>query len=240
MQIPIYDNIEVEWVSGATPTAYLYDDQGNTLNELTLTDTTLDELFDLLRSHGFTPILPNIIYPDHPDATAVFGDHHYDLYVTPNYLFNAQERAVVSTYDDKQGYVVTLSTPDETAFLRSFLSEHNVPHVWIGAKDESETEWKWITGPESGQQFWEGYDTGRSTCPSGVTWRSGEPNNADDDEDCAILHASDAACNDVRCMLEKSALVVEYGDTSLEGVVFEDPAPPPSSLPVEGEEKTDL
>ncbi|WP_333878606.1 T9SS type B sorting domain-containing protein [Flavobacterium sp.] len=99
---------------------------------------------------------------------------HYYLYI-PNLGItwsDAKIAAENSTYYGLQGYLATLTSPEEA----QIAGEQNTGAGWIGGSD-SETEgiWKWMTGPENGTVFWNGNFTGFTN--NFAFWNSGEPND---------------------------------------------------------------
>jgi len=213
-QLKYYENVEVQWVPGATPTAYFYSADGTEVNNAELGDKSIEELFELFSSHGFTPARPVITYPSEPTSSASFGGHYYELYNTANFFQDANEFAQGRTHEGLQGALLTVTVPDENAFVVGLLSSNGVDKVWIGGQDESEGEWKWIGGEESGTMFWKGKSEGSAVDNHFVNWRAGEPNDVDD-EDCAIMYGGDGKWNDGSCVLEKASLVIEYGNQPL-------------------------
>ncbi|MDZ4778952.1 MAG: lectin-like protein [Planctomycetia bacterium] len=88
---------------------------------------------------------------------------------------NARSEAETLTYDGLTGYLATITSAVETDFLQQRLP--NGGPKWIGASDAaSEGEWRWMTGPETGELFWQGAQDG--TAVSYADWNSGEPNNS--------------------------------------------------------------
>ena len=82
---------------------------------------------------------------------------------------------------------------------------------WIGASDAAqEGVWKWVTGPESGTQFWSGSSWGSSYGGAFENWGSGEPNNFGD-EDYGHFR-SDGKWNDIDNVYSAvQGYIVEYG-----------------------------
>jgi len=210
-QLKSYDNLEVQWVPGATPTAHFYDTDGSELDKVELGDRSLEELFELFSKHEFTPSRPVITYPSEPTATASFGGHHYELYPTLNFFHGAYDFARGRIHDGMMGSLLTITSPEENAFVTGFLSSNDVEKTWLAGQDLSEGEWAWIGGAERGTMFWKGKHQGEAVGNSFVNWREGEPNDVDD-EDCAMFYGSDGKWNDGTCATEKASLVIEYGD----------------------------
>ncbi len=95
---------------------------------------------------------------------------------------NAKIAAENSTYYGLQGYLVTISSADEA----QLSGEQSSGAGWIGGSDEQlEGIWRWMTGPEIGNIFW---DSIVGFTPSFEKWNIGEPNN-NGDEDYAHITA---------------------------------------------------
>lgn len=101
---------------------------------------------------------------------------HYYFYVESlGISWNAARAAAENLdYFGLQGYLATLTTPEEAVLA----GEQSSGTGWIGGSDsEQEGVWKWMTGPETGQVFWNG--TANGSAPNGAYafWNAGEPNN---------------------------------------------------------------
>jgi len=223
-----YNNLNVEWVPGAAPTAYFYDESGSQIAEVALGDRTFEELQSLFAEYSFTPTLEFTPYPDEPLGEREYGGHTYKVYSTENELAKAKEFA-----QDSGGYLVTVTSAQEQDFLGKVLTEFKIPKVWLGASDkEEEGVWKWMDGPEKSVVFW------NSNPDAGIQgyslWFKGEPNNVNS-EHCSMLFPD--GWNDVSCDVEKSALVLEIGNDPLK----EEPLPPaPDSPESPTDSKSDL
>jgi len=213
-QLKSYENVEVQWVPGAIPTAYLYSADGTEVDKVELGDRSLPELLELFSNHGFTPNRPVVAYPSEPTASASFGGHYYELFSPANFFLDAYDFARSRTHNGQQGAMLTVTAPEENAFVVELITSNGIEKVWLGAQDLSENEWRWIGGVESGNLLWLGRSEGVAVDRCYVNWRVGEPNDVDD-EDCAILYGSDGKWNDGTCNLEKASLVIEYGDEPL-------------------------
>jgi len=131
---------------------------------------------------------------------------------------------------NQSGYVLTITSAQENKFVYAFLLENDVESVWLGAHDsDTEGVWKWNregNGPEANKQFYqkpkiltsEQEVTKQeiiSNDQSFSNWRKDEPNDADADEDCAVISGANGGWNDVRCGFVDSCLIVEYGSSEL-------------------------
>ncbi|WP_111684437.1 T9SS type B sorting domain-containing protein [Winogradskyella tangerina] len=106
---------------------------------------------------------------------------HYYLYVPDIGITwsDARDTAASQTYFGLQGYLATITTPEEV----QLTGEQTLGTGWIGGTDSGvEGTWRWETGPEAGQVFWNGAVSG--SAPDGVFsyWNLGEPNNLGDED----------------------------------------------------------
>jgi len=224
-----FDNVAVEWVPGAAPTAYFYDGSGIEVSQSELGDRTLTELMDIFKEKGFEPHVTTNPYSADPEATREYGGHTYHFFSAENPLSIAEDQA-----RKLGGYIATITSALEHAFLGESLNELKINKAWLGAGDhEEEGEWKYSGGSEKDTLFFS------SKPDSGISgysnWFGGEPNDADS-EDCSTFFPD--GWNDVSCLTEKAPLVVEVGNEPL----VEPLAPPTRStepIPVE-ETKSDL
>jgi len=209
-QLGVYKNIEVEWVPGMTPTAYLIDTHGVTLKQFEITDKDLDQVLEDLKNNGLEPVLRTAEYPDTPLASTEFGGHHYELYHVPSFFHEAKTFAESKEKEGEKGYLLTITSKTEDVKLREFLDQNQVSAVWLGAQDtEEEGNWKWIGGPEKEKLFW---SKGTSTENEYVSWKEGEPNDVNN-EDCGAF--TNEGWNDELCDSTQLSVVVEYGSSPL-------------------------
>lgn len=99
--------------------------------------------------------------------------HYYEFVSASGITWtDAQIAASNRTYFGLQGYLATLISQEEADFSGSQAQGVG----WIGANDTAvEGEWRWVTGPEAGTQFWSGNVGGTEL--TYAFWNSGEPNN---------------------------------------------------------------
>lgn len=116
------------------------------------------------------------------DGTTVFATngHFYEFVTAPQITWqDAKVAAEQRTYNGMQGYLATVTSAAEDGFVSQKLNGEG----WIGASDAAvEGTWKWVTGPEAGQQFWSGLWNGSSVNGMYENWAGGEPNNAGDED----------------------------------------------------------
>lgn len=113
--------------------------------------------------------------------------HYYEFVSDPGISWTDAETAAGNRmYFGLQGYLVTLTSQAEADFSGQQASGFG----WIGANDVAvEGEWRWVTGPEAGTQFWSGAVGGTEV--TYANWNGGEPNNCCGGEDYA--HIADAS-----------------------------------------------
>jgi len=198
-----FENIAVEYVPGATPTAFFYDKENNEIDSVLLVsngDIELEDLKTLLSQHGFElrrPILPV------PALTAeiTLDDVHYQFYGPGKLYFKeAEDFASSLSHNGEKGRLLTFSCKLQEDKITEWISSISPDALtWLGVSDQDvEGEWKWSNGKLLDGQ---GYSN----------WHENEPNNADN-EDCAAYKLN-SGWNDVSC--DNSAqLIVEFGPFS--------------------------
>ncbi len=94
------------------------------------------------------------------------NDHWYGVIPTAQYWQDAVTTAAAQTHDGLPGYLATITSAEENAFIVGQIivgltPPTILPQYWLGGKDPWTNRWQWITG-----EAW-GY----------TNWASGEPNN---------------------------------------------------------------
>ncbi len=99
--------------------------------------------------------------------------HYYEFVSDLGISWSDAEIAASNrTYFGLQGYLVTLTSQVEADFSGSQAQGVG----WIGATDDAiEGEWRWVTGPEAGTQFWDGGIGGTEL--TFAFWNANEPND---------------------------------------------------------------
>lgn len=105
--------------------------------------------------------------------------HWYDFVSSTVCWDVARDAAAATTFQGQPGYLATITTQAENDFIVAQFGLGFAGSAWIGASDAGvEEDWRWVTGPETGLQFWQGDQTGATTPPfSYANWGSSEPND---------------------------------------------------------------
>lgn len=148
------------------------------------------------------------------------NDHIYEFVDAPTGIDwnDANADALSRTKYGLTGYLVTITSDQEN----TFIAERMLVDGWMGASDAGvDGEWRWVTGPEAGTQFWQGLDAGSGGAPVGgeySNWLDIEPNNFGGDEDCGQFYAQQGpdllgTWNDLDCGNNGiNGYIVEYGE----------------------------
>lgn len=146
--------------------------------------------------------------------------HFYQYVSDPGISWtDARNAAAASSLYGLTGYLATVTSSTENDFIAAKLAGNG----WLGASDSAqEADWRWVTGPEAGTQFWQGDDgscgAGTPGTPGPVNglysnWAGGEPNNCPPAENYAHFYSSNGTWNDFPDSAGASidGYVVEYG-----------------------------
>ncbi len=113
------------------------------------------------------------------------------------------------------GYLVTVTSAAEQACLQNNAVAGS---WWSGGSDAAvEGVWRWVTGPEAGTQFWQGFGGGFATPPFNyANWFAGEPNSPA--EDYMVWNGPPFGWNDVGITNPiVCGYIIEY-DTNPDGI----------------------
>jgi len=106
------------------------------------------------------------------------------------------EAAELNGVPEVTGHLATITSQAENDVVAALLTATS----WLGGSDdEVEGVWRWVVGPEAGQQFWQGLAGGSAVGGAYENWAPGEPNQffgPGNPENFAHLRA-DALWNDL-------------------------------------------
>ena len=120
----------------------------------------------------------------------------------------ARSAALATTFKGQQGYLVTITSSDEDAFVFNNVPQTN---IWFALTDEAvEGQWRINAGPEAGTliKTANGQFTG-NIAGQYNNWAPGEPNNSGN-EDYAVTKWNGSQWNDLPNNFS-CAYVIEYG-----------------------------
>lgn len=114
--------------------------------------------------------------------------HFYDFVSGSLSWTEAEAAASALSFGGQPGYLATITSAGENQFLSDTFGTGFAQSAWIGANDAAvEDEWRWVTGPEAGTQFWQGDQAGMTTPPFDyANWGTTEPNDFNN-EDYAVF-----------------------------------------------------
>jgi len=141
--------------------------------------------------------------------------HYYEFVNNPGISWNNALTAAASrTLYGMNGYLATVTSAEENAFIAPKLGGTG----WMGASDAAvEGQWRWVSGPEAGQQIstpwtpWNLYSSGGYS-----NWSSGEPNNWGGNENAGQFYVG-GTWNDLNANNTVQGYVVEYGGAGFGG-----------------------
>lgn len=139
------------------------------------------------------------------------NDHWYEFISVNETWQDAKVAAEGRIFQTLRGYLATVMSLEELEFIRANVTR---TLAWAGGSDESgEDVWRWVTGPEAGQIFYDGNDASATTF---APWAPGEPNDCCGGEDHLHLNWNgDGEWNDhggPGNSGQMNGYVVEYGE----------------------------
>lgn len=188
------------------------------------------------RVAGMFLLLPCLLVPSPAAAVPLLNSangHYYD-YVPygPGSSVSWQSAfalADASSYLGAQGYLATITSASEQAFIESLLAGYTFPsgfvNVAIGGSDSvQEGVWRWVAGPEAGTQFWQGGTGGTPVGGSFAFWETvGGVRRQPDSDDYLAIEVNSGAPNrisDYRYQwndhsgVSMYGYIVEYGNVN--------------------------
>lgn len=141
--------------------------------------------------------------------------HYYDFISSPVNWATALANSAASTHLGLQGYLVTITSAEEQAFITNSITPSTDTVTWMSASDSaSEGTYVWQAGPEAGDVL------------TYLNWAPGEPNNLGNEDFIHFNWSTGGRWNDIPGTLNY-AYVIEYGG-------FLDAVPAPGALALLG------
>jgi hypothetical protein len=135
--------------------------------------------------------------------------HFYRPIATGATYTNARASSLLTTFKGQQGYLVTITSADEDAFIFA-----NVPQssIWFALTDEeSEARWTIDAGPEKGTLIKINNGQTNGNIPGQYNnWAGGEPNNSGNEDYAVTKWGGGSQWNDLPNHFS-CAYVIEYG-----------------------------
>jgi hypothetical protein len=135
--------------------------------------------------------------------------HFYKPISTGATYTNARAASLLTTFKGQKGYLVTITSADEDAFIFA-----NVPQssIWFALTDEaSEARWTIDAGPEKGTLIKINNGQTNGNIPGQYNnWAGGEPNNSGDEDYAVTKWGGGSQWNDLPNHFS-CAYVIEYG-----------------------------
>jgi hypothetical protein len=137
--------------------------------------------------------------------------HFYRPITTGATYTNARAASLLTTFKGQTGYLVTITSADEDAFIFNNVPQSN---IWFALTDEaSEARWTIDAGPEKGTLIKINNGQLNGNIPGQYNnWAPGEPNNSGN-EDYAVTKWNGSQWNDLPNHFS-NPYVIEYGTWS--------------------------
>jgi hypothetical protein len=136
--------------------------------------------------------------------------HFYKPVTTGTTYTAARAASLTTTFKGQTGYLVTITSASENAFIFSNVPQAN---IWFAATDEV-TDGKWVidAGPEKGTVM----KTSNGQLNGNITgiynnWAGGEPNGSNHSEDYAVTNWSGASTWNDLSNNWSNPYIIEYG-----------------------------
>lgn len=137
--------------------------------------------------------------------------HFYKPVTTGVFYTTARAAALTTTFKGQTGYLVTITSADEDAFIQA-----NVPatNIWFACTDEV-IDGRWVidAGPEKGTVVKTSNPNSGNVADQYNNWASGEPNGYNHGEDYAVTKWNGNKWNDLYNQWY-NPYVIEYGTWS--------------------------
>jgi hypothetical protein len=138
--------------------------------------------------------------------------HFYRPITTTATYINARAASLLTTFKGQKGYLVTITSADEDAFIFANVPQGN---IWFALTDEaSEARWTIDAGPEKGTLIKINNGQTNGNIPGQYNnWAGGEPNNSGDEDYAVTKWGGGSQWNDLPNHFS-NPYVIEYGTWS--------------------------
>jgi hypothetical protein len=138
--------------------------------------------------------------------------HFYRPITTTATYTNARAASLLTTFKGQTGYLVTITSADEDAFIFANVPQGN---IWFALTDEaSEARWTIDAGPEKGTLIKINNGQTNGNIPGQYNnWAGGEPNNSGDEDYAVTKWGGGSQWNDLPNHFS-NPYVIEYGTWS--------------------------
>ena len=138
--------------------------------------------------------------------------HFYKPIATGNTYTGARAAALTTTFKGQTGYLVTITSADEDAFIYANVPQGN---IWFALTDEvEEARWTIDAGPEKGTLIKINNGQTNGNIPGQYNnWAGGEPNNSGNEDYAVTKWGGGTQWNDLPNHFN-CAYVIEYGTWS--------------------------
>ena len=135
--------------------------------------------------------------------------HFYKPIATGNTYTGARAAALTTTFKGQTGYLVTITSADEDAFIYANVPQGN---IWFALTDEvEEARWTIDAGPEKGTLIKINNGQTNGNIPGQYNnWAGGEPNNSGNEDYAVTKWGGGTQWNDLPNHFS-CAYVIEYG-----------------------------
>jgi hypothetical protein len=132
--------------------------------------TDVGSTAESVASSATSSVIPSYVYKN------PYTGHTYQVVVGSYTWSQASTAAALLSLHGQSGYLATITSSPEQLLLQNYLNANviSTPGIFLGGSDSAvEGQWRWVSGPESGTQFWSGNATGQSVGGSYSNWDSG-------------------------------------------------------------------
>jgi Ca2+-binding RTX toxin-like protein len=130
---------------------------------------------DILMGHGLDYNTISTLLRN--NANVVYNASTGSFYQYVNTAVNfatAVSNANAAVLNGVNGHLAVITTAAENTYVMGLINNQ----TWIGGTSSvNNAQWVWNYGPETGAQYWQGYDTGAAVNNFYANWSAGQPQN---------------------------------------------------------------